>query len=101
MLEHIADDRAAFAGLVGLVRPGGLVLLTVPAGPWLFGYHDEQLGHFRRYTRSSLRRLVAGACTVDALRYFGFSLVPVCYLYSKLLRRPYRAPWEHPEPDKV
>ena len=89
VLEHIADDRAAFAKLVGLARPGGLLLLTVPAGPWLFGYHDEQLGHFRRYTRSSLGRLVAGACTVDAIRYFGFSLIPVCYLYSKLLRRPY------------
>jgi 2-polyprenyl-3-methyl-5-hydroxy-6-metoxy-1,4-benzoquinol methylase len=89
VLEHIADDRAAFDKLVALARPGGTVLLSVPAGRWLFGYHDEQLGHFRRYTRSSVGRLVAGACTLEAVRYFGFSLIPVCYLYSKLLRRPY------------
>jgi SAM-dependent methyltransferase len=89
VLEHIEDDGAAFAKLVSLVPPGGIVLITVPAGPWLFGYHDEQLGHFRRYSRGALRALVEGACAVEELRYFGYSLIPVCYLYSKLLRRPY------------
>jgi 2-polyprenyl-3-methyl-5-hydroxy-6-metoxy-1,4-benzoquinol methylase len=89
VLEHIADDRAAFAKLVDLVKPGGLVLITVPAGPWLFGYHDEQLGHFRRYSRAMLHRLVADACIVDEIRYFACSLIPVCYLFSKVLRRPY------------
>ena len=48
VLEHIEDDRAAFQKLVDLVAPGGLVIITVPAGQWLFGYHDEQIGHFRR-----------------------------------------------------
>jgi SAM-dependent methyltransferase len=89
VLEHIADDRAAFAKLAGLVRPGGLVLITVPAGPWLFGNHDEQLGHFRRYTLRSLRRLVSDDCRVEQVRYFGFSLIPVCLLFSRWLRRPY------------
>jgi 2-polyprenyl-3-methyl-5-hydroxy-6-metoxy-1,4-benzoquinol methylase len=89
VLEHIADDHAALARLVGQVRPGGQVLLTVPAGQWLFGYHDEQLGHFRRYSRKSLRQLVEGTCTVEEVRYFGASLIPVCLAYSKLLRRPY------------
>jgi 2-polyprenyl-3-methyl-5-hydroxy-6-metoxy-1,4-benzoquinol methylase len=89
VLEHIADDHAAFARLMDLVRPGGLILLTVPAGQWLFGYHDEQLGHFRRYSCGRLRHLVEGACAVEKVRYFGFSLIPVCLLYSRLLRRPY------------
>jgi SAM-dependent methyltransferase len=89
VLEHIADDRAAFAKLAGLARPGGLILLTVPAGGWLFGYHDEQLGHFRRYSRASLSRLVENQCIVHDIRYFGFSLIPICLLYSKMLRRPY------------
>jgi len=89
VLEHIADDQAAFTRLVGLARPGGQILLTVPAGQWLFGYHDEQLGHFRRYSRASLRRLVEGHCAVEEVRYFGASLIPVCLMYSKLLRRPY------------
>jgi 2-polyprenyl-3-methyl-5-hydroxy-6-metoxy-1,4-benzoquinol methylase len=92
VLEHIADDRAAFARLVRLVRPGGLVLLTVPAGRWLFGHHDEMLGHFRRYSAAQLRALVGGTCTVHELRHFGSTLIPVCVLFSKLLRRPYPLP---------
>jgi len=89
VLEHIDDDRAAFAKLVSLVPPGGLILITVPAGPWLFGYHDEQLGHYRRYTRRSLNQLMANDCEIEEMRYFGCSLIPVCLLYSKWLRRPY------------
>ncbi len=89
VLEHIADDRTAFDKLAHLVKPGGTVLIAVPAGPCLFGYHDEQLGHYRRYTGGSLRKLVGKACTVERLRYFGLSLLPVCYLFSKVLRKPY------------
>jgi hypothetical protein len=89
VLEHIEDDFAAFEKLVQLVKPGGILLITVPAGQWLYGFHDESLGHFRRYSRRQLARLVSDSCRIEALRYFGFSLIPVCYLYSKLLRKPY------------
>ncbi len=89
VLEHIEDDAAALARLVRLVKPDGLLLITVPAGRWLFGYHDETLGHYRRYSRGQLHRLVSPHCRVESLRYFGFSLIPVCYLYSKVLRKPY------------
>jgi SAM-dependent methyltransferase len=89
VLEHIQDDRGALAKLVGLLRPRGEIVITVPAGSWLFGYHDEQLGHVRRYSRGSLRRLAEDLCRVDSIRYFGFTLIPICYLYSRMLRRPY------------
>ena len=89
VLEHIEDDREAFERLASNVRPGGSIIITVPAGQWLFGYHDEKLGHFRRYSRPRLRRLVADLCDVLRIRYFGFSLIPVCFLYSKLLRTDY------------
>lgn len=89
VLEHIEDDRTAFAKMVSLVKPGGLVLITVPAGQWLFGYHDVQLGHYRRYSRKTLRALVRPLCAIEAVRYFGFSLIPVCLVFSKWLKRPY------------
>jgi 2-polyprenyl-3-methyl-5-hydroxy-6-metoxy-1,4-benzoquinol methylase len=91
VLEHIADDRCAFVKMVDLLYPGGLLLITVPAGPWLFGYHDEQLGHYRRYTKRTLRQLVEKFCSIEQVRYFGFTLVPVCYLYSRRWRKPYPA----------
>jgi 2-polyprenyl-3-methyl-5-hydroxy-6-metoxy-1,4-benzoquinol methylase len=89
VLEHIEDDRTAFDKIAELTRPGGMVLITVPAGQWLFGYHDEQLGHFRRYSKRSLRQLVTATCTVKKLRYFGGTLIPVCLAYSKWLRKSY------------
>lgn len=89
VLEHIEDDRAAYRKLVHLVRPSGLIVITVPAGQWMFGYHDEQLGHFRRYSRRSLRALAETASTVEDVRYFGVCLIPVCLWYSRWMRRPY------------
>lgn len=89
VLEHIEDDRTAFTRMVEQVKPGGVVLIAVPAGQWLFGYHDEQLGHFRRYSKKTLRKLVSDTCTVKKLRYFGGTLIPVCLAYSKWMRKPY------------
>jgi SAM-dependent methyltransferase len=89
VLEHIENDRRAFSKMAELLRPGGLMLIAVPAGQWLFGYHDEQLGHFRRYSKQTLRDLVSGTCDVKKLRYFGGTLIPVCLAFSKWLRRPY------------
>jgi SAM-dependent methyltransferase len=89
VLEHIEDDRRAFAKMANLARSGGILLVTVPAGRWLFGAHDEALGHFRRYSRAHLHRLAAPFCRIDTLRFFGFSLIPVCLWYSKLRRKPY------------
>lgn len=89
VLEHIADDHAAFNRLAHLVRANGLVLIAVPAGQWLFGYHDEQLGHFRRYSATRLRQLVGETCRVRKVRYFGCTLVPICLMYSRWLRKSY------------
>ncbi|KKW41869.1 MAG: hypothetical protein UY92_C0013G0068 [Candidatus Magasanikbacteria bacterium GW2011_GWA2_56_11] len=93
VLEHIENDAAALDQLLNLLRPGGSLIITVPALPALFGYHDELLGHFRRYTRSSLRALLDArpVLEVKKIRYFGFTLLPVCWLFSRYLRRPYPA----------
>ena len=49
VLEH-TDDLALLAQSHRLLRPGGWVLLSVPALPWLWSYRDEAAGHLRRYT---------------------------------------------------
>jgi SAM-dependent methyltransferase len=89
VLEHIADDRAAVARLWRLMVEDGRLVLSVPALPSLFGFHDEQLGHHRRYTRRALQAVLASAFSIERLRYFGFSLVPITAYYSRLRRRPY------------
>lgn len=89
VLEHIDDDRSAVERLRRLVVDDGRLVLSVPAMPSLFGYHDEQLGHYRRYTRHALEAVLAPAFVIERLRYFGFTLVPVTAYYSRLRRRPY------------
>jgi len=54
VIEHVADDHAAAAALVALLRPGGVLAVTVPAFQWLWGPHDDSHHHYRRYTRKRL-----------------------------------------------
>lgn len=71
LLEHIADDTQALAGMRRILRPGGHLLLFVPALPWLFSPLDALVGHRRRYTRAGLHRIVAAAnLAIVDLRYF-------------------------------
>ncbi len=58
VLEHLPDDTQALHECARVLRPGGCLLLSVPAFPALFSGHDRALGHYRRYTRSSLRLLL-------------------------------------------
>jgi SAM-dependent methyltransferase len=71
VLEHIADDRAALRSVHDALRPGGHLLLTVPALPWLWSRHDEANEHHRRYTPRGLRRVLNEAgLVVETIRFF-------------------------------
>ncbi len=65
VLEHLEDDDGALRNLGGLVRPGGLAIVTVPARPDLWSEFDAIQGHKRRYTKRSLAELIdrSGAFT--------------------------------------
>ena len=91
VLEHIDDDARAVRTLRGLLSPNGRLILSVPALPVLFGLHDELLGHHRRYHRRSLTQVTAPSFRIERLRYFGFTMIPITLLLSRLLRRPYPA----------
>ncbi|MEY4581631.1 MAG: hypothetical protein RL701_6334, partial [Pseudomonadota bacterium] len=57
VLEHV-DDRALLLALHAVLEARGVLVLTVPALPWLWSYRDEAAGHLRRYTRSNLVQLL-------------------------------------------
>lgn len=61
VLEHIPDDEGALAELSHKLAPGGKLLLTVPAMPWLWSAHDVAHHHQRRYTRSALEKVLKGS----------------------------------------
>ena len=75
VLEHIEDDRAALATWIDRARPGGRLLISVPAGPDRFGASDVKVGHYRRYDRDGLHALleVAGLEEIE-IAVYGFPL---------------------------
>ena len=61
VVEHADDDRALLRELARVTRPGGLVLVSVPAFTWLWGPQDEISHHKRRYVARELEQRVRGA----------------------------------------
>jgi len=75
VLEHIKDDRAAVASWHRWLRPGGLMLLSVPAHPARWNAGDEWAGHVRRYGRQQLCDVLEGAgMQVETIECYGFPL---------------------------
>lgn len=61
VLEHIEDDEAALRSIRTKLKPGGRILLTVPANRWMWSAHDTVHHHFRRYNPGSLRAVASAA----------------------------------------
>jgi len=61
VLEHIEGDRAALAELFRKIKPGGRLLIYVPAFMVIYSSMDRKVGHHRRYTRRELAEKVQGA----------------------------------------
>ncbi len=78
VLEHLEEDAAALRALRARLKPGGWLLVTVPAYPFLWGRHDELHHHKRRYMARGLRALTESAgYRVRYLSYFNTWLLPL------------------------
>jgi glycosyltransferase involved in cell wall biosynthesis len=88
VVEHVDDDRGALENIRRVLAPGGKAIVLVPQGPALFGTLDEVLGHKRRYSDDTLRRLAldAGFEVQEVLRFNRVG-TPAWWLNGKLLRR--------------
>ncbi len=86
VLEHLDDDLAALRGLRRALRPGGVLAVTVPAGPWRYSWVDLWAGHRRRYDAPGLRgRLEQAGFARAEVASWGF---PVTALYERVVYRP-------------
>jgi SAM-dependent methyltransferase len=78
VIEHLDDDHAGVRAARRTLRPGGVMVITVPAYPWLWSGHDAALGHRRRYTAGTLRSVVVAAgLSLVHIGYFNTALFPI------------------------
>lgn len=78
VLEHVEEDRAALASIARRLRPGGAILITVPAFQWMWSAHDVVNHHQRRYSKRTLNAAIADAgLKADFVGYFNSILFPL------------------------
>jgi SAM-dependent methyltransferase len=96
VIEHVEDDTRSLQVLSALLKPGGKIILTVPAYAFLWSQHDEENQHKRRYIHSNLEKVIDDAgLSVDYISYFNFWLFPLVAtirIFRKLF--PYKDSWQ-------
>lgn len=91
VLEHLDDPAAAAREFRRTLRPGGTLLVTVPAYQWLWSSHDVALGHRRRYTSEPLRSLLTRAgFDVELCSYVMTAVLPPAAVVRLIERLPGR-----------
>lgn len=85
VLEHLEDDVEALRAVHRNLKPGGVVIISVPAYRTLWSEHDELLWHKRRYSRRELQDL-CNAAGFHAIAVSGFNslLLPIAWMARKL-----------------
>lgn len=88
VVEHIEDHEQAMINAYKFLKPGGNVVILVPAFQFLFNGFDKQLGHYRRYTEKSLKNLMVSAgFEVIHSTYFNFIGTLGWYVSGNILRK--------------
>jgi SAM-dependent methyltransferase len=91
VLEHLPDEAGALRHVRSLIRPGGRLVMTVPAHMWLWSDFDRASGHCRRYEAADLRaRLAEQGFHVDFVSEFMSATTPLVWAARKLARRTRR-----------
>lgn len=87
VLEHLKNHENALHEAARVIKPGGGIVLSVPAMPWMYSYWDKEHGHQRRYTKPQLRELVADAgFDILKLSYTNFFILPPAIMVRKLFK---------------
>ena len=98
VLEHVDDDEGLVREYAGPALPGTRFIVSVPAFSWLWSTHDVFLEHRRRYTRRSIRRVLAGAGLTPVCEFYFFGAVFPAAVGQRLWSR---RPWAHESPHSL
>ena len=88
VVEHIKDDKLAIENMIKLLRPGGKIIILVPAYQWLYNGFDVALEHFKRYTKSRLLGIfpTTGAKLIRSW-YFNFAGIFGWFLVGSVMKK--------------
>jgi SAM-dependent methyltransferase len=87
VLEHTVDDREAVREWARVLKPGGRLVIFVPAHQWLWSLQDEISGHQRRYTSRTLRLPVeASGLRIERQSYVSALLLPMILVGRQWLK---------------
>jgi SAM-dependent methyltransferase len=88
VLEHIKDDDGALLDLAAALKPGGRLILWVPAFQLLYSDWDRQIGHYRRYRKGALRaQLTRAGYEVTGIRYVNSAGALAWLVLARIMRR--------------
>jgi SAM-dependent methyltransferase len=91
VVEHCASEETALGEIARVLRPGGRLLMSVPAYQWAWSDFDEANGHHRRYTRTRAVAAVERAGLRVERATYAFSSVFPMFVAERLARRVLRA----------
>jgi SAM-dependent methyltransferase len=74
VLEHLDNPEELLSEIYRVLKPGGQLLVSVPAHQWLFSDFDESIGHFRRYSKRHLSESLKKAGFIKTKTEFMFSI---------------------------
>jgi len=90
VLEHIEDDSTALGNMGKMLCDGGKLILTVPTAPRLYGPMDELWGHYRRYSKERLVKILKeNGFEIDMLRYWNLGMIPFVFFGATIFRMRY------------
>ena len=88
VVEHLKDDLHAVKAMTERLKPGGCLVILVPAMQFLYGSMDRSFGHFRRYTKQSMKDLIKDVpLTIEKMEYVNVIGMAGWFLYGKILKR--------------
>ena len=88
VLEHIEDDGSALEYIYKILKPGGSLLLFVPALQFLYSQLDHDHGHFRRYSKSGLIKVACDAgFSIDQVQFIDLLGMMPWLVFNKWMKK--------------
>lgn len=78
VIEHVSNDKLVIKEMYRVLKKNGILLMTLPALPFIYSKHDKEQGHFRRYSKQDLIKIFNGTGFREIkISYFNVFLSPL------------------------